>query len=219
LRKPISCVGVLETKRSMKILQVIPSYWPATQFGGTVFASQTLNKALARQGLDILVEAFARIAREKPDVHLLIAGGDEGGYRKKVEQWIRECGIENRVTFTGPLSGADRLRAYSGSDLFVLPSYSENFGMTVVEAMACGLPVVISDKVGICREVEDNKAGVVVQANAQGVYQGIRRFLDDDDARRVCAENGKRLVKERYDVSQVAEDMIGLYRSIVQPRT
>jgi glycosyltransferase involved in cell wall biosynthesis len=169
-----------------------------------------------KKGLDILISAFARIARENTDVHLLIVGNDEEGYRKKVEQWISGSGITDKVTFAGSLGGADRLRAYSGSDIFVLPSYSENFGMTVVEAMACGLPVVISDQVGLYEEVKDSGSGIVVKTDADDVYRGIMELLGNAGAMKMCAENGKKLVKEFYDVEKVASAMIDEFQKEIK---
>jgi len=95
------------------------------------------------KGLDILVQSFGMLKREKNDLHLLIVGNDENGYESKVRKWLMEEGVIDNVTFTGLLTGREKLEAYAGSDVFVLPSYSENFGMSVIEAMACGLPVII----------------------------------------------------------------------------
>jgi len=165
-----------------------------------------------KKGLDILVKAFAAIARKHADAHLLIAGNDEDGYRGTVEKWVREQGVGDKVTFTGPLSGRDKLIAYSGSDMFVLPSYSENFGMTVIEAMACGLPVVISNKVGVYKELEANKAGVIVDPDEESLCRGLQQLLDNDEARKTYIQNGRRLVQELYDINTVADKMIRFYK-------
>lgn len=161
-----------------------------------------------KKGLDILVKAFSTIARKHPDAHLLIAGNDEDGYRGTVERWVREQGLENKVTFTGPLAGRDKLMAYSGSDIFVLPSYSENFGMTVIEAMVCGLPAVISDKVGICGEVKGKNCAIVVEPNTESVYNGVSKLLDDERLRKDMAESGRSFVNESYNIDKVADKMI-----------
>ena len=166
-----------------------------------------------KKGLDILIKAFARIAAENKNAHLLIVGNDECGYRKKVESWIKECGLRDKVTFTGGLSGPDKLRAYSGSDIFVLPSYSENFGMTAVEAMASGLPIVISDKVGIYEEVQDGSAGIVVKTDIDSVYRGIKDLLADPVAMQMYGQSGKKLVYALFDSEKVAASMIGLYET------
>ena len=113
------------------------------------------------------------------------------------------------------LTGREKLEVLAGSDIFVLPSYSENFGMAVVEAMACGLPVVISNKVGIYREVEENKAGIVVDPNAESLYKGIKLLLENPELKKEIAVNGRKLVEEYYDIDKVAERMIEAYEEIL----
>ncbi len=169
-----------------------------------------------KKGLNILISAFSMLVRERDDVHLLIVGDDDGdGYKEKVENWIKDYGIRDRVTFTGMLVGRDKLDAFACAEIFVLPSYSENFGMAAVEAMACGIPVVISNKVGIYREVEKNKAGIVVDTTAEDVYRGIKLLLDNAHIRNETAKNGRRLVEEYYDINKVADKMIEVYEEIL----
>jgi glycosyltransferase involved in cell wall biosynthesis len=163
-----------------------------------------------KKGLDILIKAYSRAAQERNDVHLLIAGGDDG-YKNTAERLVRDLRLSNRVTFTGPLSGREKLEAYAGSDIFVLSSYSENFGMTVVEAMACGLPIVISDKVGIYKEVQDSSAGIVVKTDAESVYRGLKELLADPGAMQAYGQSGKKLVRELFDAEKVAGSMLSLY--------
>jgi glycosyltransferase involved in cell wall biosynthesis len=163
------------------------------------------------KGLDILLRAYAALIKEKDDVHLVIAGNDEAGYARKVKKWVRKYKMDYRVTFTGLLMGKEKIEAYSGSDIFVLPSYSENFGMSVAEAMACGLAVVISDKVGIHNDIRRNKAGIIVQANAESLYQGVKLLLENPDLRKEIAFNGRKLVEECYDIDKVADKMIEAY--------
>lgn len=166
------------------------------------------------KGLDILLKAYAMIAGEWPDVHLLIAGNDERGYSKKVKRWVKQAGMNQRVTFTGILNNQEKLVAYAGSDIFVLPSYSENFGMVAVEAMACGLPVIISNKVGISKEVEQNKAGIVIDTNAPDLYRAIKILLENHDLREEIKVNAGKLVEENYDIDKAAEKMIRVYEEL-----
>lgn len=169
-----------------------------------------------KKGLDILAKAFEKLARERKDFHLLIAGPDEGGYEKKVRGWFEEEGVSGQVTFAGMLEGERKQEALAGSDLFVLPSYSENFGMSVIEAMACGLPVVISNKVGICREVEKHKAGVVVECEPESLYGGIKSVLSDDNLAKGLSINGQKLVRDCYDINRVADMMVNAYKGILR---
>ncbi|MCX5704067.1 MAG: glycosyltransferase, partial [Candidatus Omnitrophica bacterium] len=182
------------------------------------------------KGLDILVKAYATILKERDDLHLLMVGNDEGGYTKKVKRWLRDYkinyldyGLEDRghvdkakVTFTGMLTGKEKIEAYAGSDIFVLPSYSENFGMAAVEAMACGLAVIISNKVGIYNEIQRNKAGIIIDTDSKSLYQGIKLLLEDLDLRKEIAINGRKLVEKYYDIDKVADMMAEAYRQLVE---
>jgi len=174
-----------------------------------------LSRINWKKGLDLLVKAYSVLAKERDDVHLLIVGNDEGGYGEKVKRWIKDKGIMKRVTFTGMLIEKDKMEAYAGSDIFVLPSYSENFGMVAIEAMACGIPVVISNQVGIYQEVGKKKAGIVVETNPESLLEGIRTVLDNNELRAEIAINGKKLVRESYDIDKVADMMIDAYEEII----
>ena len=173
-----------------------------------------LGRIAQKKGLDILVKAFNLLSRERKDLHLVIAGGDGAGYRRKVTNLIEKLGLQDKVTFTGVLSGREKLQAYTGSDIFALASHSENFGMSVIEAMACGLPVVISDKVGIYREVKDRNSGIIVEANTESVYKGIKKLLNDENLRKEIANKGKLFVNEFYDIDKVADKMIEEFSKI-----
>jgi len=168
-----------------------------------------------KKGLDVLVKAYKMLTKDKADVHLLIVGGDEKGYGRKVKRWVNECGINYQVTFTGLLTGKDKLAAYTGSDIFVLPSYSENFAMAVAEAMACGLPVVISNKVGIYREIERNNAGIIINTRPEDLYRAMKSLLENPALRKELALNGRKLAEECYDINKVAGNMIAAYQEII----
>jgi glycosyltransferase involved in cell wall biosynthesis len=170
------------------------------------------------KGLDILVKAYSIIAKKSNEAHLFIAGDGEGGYKERVEQEVINLGLQKRVTFSGFLNSKERLEAYMGSDIFILPSYSENFGLSAVEAMACALPVVISDRVGICREVKDKNSGIIVETNAESVYHGLKKLLEDEGLRKELSENGKLIVREYYDIDKVADKMIKVFKETSSER-
>ncbi len=174
-----------------------------------------LGRITWKKGIDILVRAFGILCKERPDLSLVIAGGDDEGYKKKVVSIVDKLGIGDRVIFTGALNGREKLEAYAGSDIFVLPSYSENFGMTVIEAMACGLPVVISDKVGICREAKGKNCAIVVEPNTESVYNGLSKLLDDERLKKDMAESGRSFVNESYNIDKVADKMIEEFEKLL----
>ncbi len=165
-----------------------------------------------KKGLDILVKCFVKLKKIRNDVHLIIAGSDDGdGYENKVRSWIEKYNLKNAVTFTGFLTGKDKLMALKSCDIFVSPSYSENFGVAIIEAMACGVPVVISNKVGLYKEVERNNAGIVVDTEVESVYKGIQLLLESESLRNELSANGLIFVRENYDIDKVADKMIKLY--------
>jgi len=175
-----------------------------------------LGRINFKKGLDVLVDAFARIAAEDQDVHLVIAGPDNDGFCSKVMEWVSAFGIGNKVTFTGMLHGEDKLAAFRDADVFALPSYSENFGIAVIEAMACELPVVISNRVNLWREVERAGAGIVTSLSPQEVSQAIERLLGNLDLRLQMGAAGRYLVEQRFQWGKIAQELEDAYRRIVK---
>ena len=170
------------------------------------------------KGLDLLAKAFGSLAREREDAHLVFVGPDDErfqGYGAKVKQQLYEEGVLNRTTFTGMLVGPEKLAALRDSDLFVLPSYSENFGMAALEAMACGLPVVVSREVGLASDIDQAGAGLVVSCDATELAQAMGKLLDDPGLRQEMGERGRRLVHERFRSDLVAARMMEVYRRIL----
>ncbi len=168
------------------------------------------------KGYDLLIPSFAKITTKFNDLRLVIAGNTDTSYYYSIIQSIQNYGISEKVIFTGEVTGNDKWSLYKNAFMLVLPSYSENFGMSVVEAMACGCPVVISDKVGIYKEVEQNNAGIIVSTTIESVEEGIKKLLYDENLRSKIAANGKAMVEKYYDINKVAEQMIELYKLILK---
>jgi glycosyltransferase involved in cell wall biosynthesis len=174
-----------------------------------------LSRLTFKKGLDLLAKAFGTVARTRPDVHLVLAGPDDEGYGRKVRQWLDHEGVLDRTTFTGMLSGDRKAAAFADAELFVLPSYSENFGIAVVEALAAGVPAIISNKINIWREVSDAHAGLIVNCDADELARAISTLLDDRELRRVLSDAGKLLVAEKFTWPSVAARMTAVYRDVV----
>jgi Glycosyltransferase len=175
-----------------------------------------LGRINFKKGLDILVRAYAAIARERDDVHLLIAGSDDDGYGKKVTAWLKEENVYTRTTNAGMLQGEEKLEALFRSTVFVLPSHSENFGIAVVEAMACGLPVVISNKVNIWREVARARAGIVTDCDKVQFTQALNKVLADRPYAQFMGERGRHLVQTQYNWNVVGEKLERAYQQIIK---
>lgn len=167
------------------------------------------------KGIDILIPAFAIVLTKFPDTHLVLAGPDTERYIRKVKKWIRNEGIENKVTFTGLLTGNEKLAALAESDIFVLPSYSENFGMAAVEAMYMGLPVIISKEVGIKDEIKQNECGIIVDINPISIAEGICYLLHNPEEKKKLGAKGKKIARNEFSAEGVAKKMIQSYKDII----
>lgn len=175
-----------------------------------------LGRVHPKKGLDLLAGAFKKIANARDDAFLIIAGSGDGRYASKVKDLFRKNGLSGRVLFTGMLLGSDKLSAFYGSDLFVLPSYGENFGIAVLEAMACKLPVVVTGKVGLSGEVKEARAGVVTDCGQKEIAEAMLMLLNDEIMRKAMGENGRKLAQDRFTNDRVAEKVISLYQEMVK---
>lgn len=162
-----------------------------------------LSRLHTKKGLDILAEAFARIARSHPQVDLVVAGPDAGA-RAGFLSLVNQLGIENRVHLIGPLYGVEKLRALVDASCFCLPSRQEGFSVAITEALACGLPAVISDA---CHfpEVGATNAGIVVSLDPTDVASALAHVLDNPAVALIMGQNGRRLVRENYTWPRIAE--------------
>ena len=143
---------------------------------------------------------------------MLIVGSDEGGYEKKVKRWFKNEGDLDGVTFTGMLTGREKVETIAGSDIFVLPSYSENFGMAVVEAMACGLPVVATNVGGNVEIVQDRSNGLFVQpGDSDMLASAIMELLKDREGAKKMGLEGRRLIMKRFSIDRNVRQTEELY--------
>lgn len=168
------------------------------------------------KGFDTLIPAFKAVVKKHPEAILVIAGGDDKGYKKNVQLLITNYQLQDGVIFTGMLTGADKIAAYQDSDVFVLPSYSESFGMSIVEAMAAGLPVVVSKGVGISAYIKQVKAGIVVEKNEVELSGAILKILNNSDLAKKMGEAGRELIKNEFSSEKIAEKFLKEYNEILQ---
>jgi len=162
---------------------------------------------------DFLLSVLAQL----PDMnfHLILAGDGDPDYRGVIEQQIEQSGLRDRVTLPGFLTGEAKALALYGSDLFVLPSYYENFGIAVAEAMAANLPVVISDQVHIHNDIQQAQAGWVCACDVGSLMMGLLEALQNPDQRRQRGENARRCAEVNYSWDAIAQKTITAYRTIL----
>jgi len=166
---------------------------------------------------DIAIEALASAQSFSPGTHLLLAGPDEMQLAPKLRAQAEQSGCHDKVHIAGLLDGDDLLSALADADLFLMPSEpeSENFGMSALEAMAAGLPILVSEGVPVGRDAELAGAGWVVPATASAFTQVTRELLADAHRLKEMGREGQILVRQKYDISKVAERMMRQYEAII----
>ncbi len=167
------------------------------------------------KGLDLLADAFASITPELANVRLVIVGPDFGARDALVEQ-TRRLGIADRVHLIGPLYARDRIAAYAGAACFCLPSKHESFGISVAEAMACGVPVVVSES---CHfpDVGEFETGRVVRRDVPAIATALREVLSNPALAERMGQAGIRLIEQRYTWNRVASASVVMYQQRLAP--
>jgi glycosyltransferase involved in cell wall biosynthesis len=169
----------------------------------------------AVKGLDLLLPAFAELRRTRPDVVLVLAGSGDAEFTEGLRAQARRLGIEQDVIFTGFLAGEDKRAAFAAADLFVLPSYSENFGVVVVEAMASSVPIIISDRVGLAEDIRQADAGVIVPCQHEALVARMAELIDDPQRRHALAQQGRLLAEQRFSLEAMTDGLVQLYNEVV----
>ena len=172
-----------------------------------------LSRINFKKGLDVLVPAFAKALAVEPALRLVIAGPDDG-YQKTAKGFAAAAGVSDKVVWLGMLSGEAKKAAFADCTAFALPSWSENFGIAIVEAMACKAPVIVSDRVNIWREIEGAGAGLVSPPDVDAVAAHILLLASDPGRAKRMGEAGRKLVEERYDWAKIALDLERVYAKL-----
>jgi glycosyltransferase involved in cell wall biosynthesis len=172
-----------------------------------------LGRLIPRKGADILIKAFSEAC---PKSGRLVIAGPEGepGYRATLEQRAREAGIESRVIFTGALYDHDKSALMMDTNIFVLPSRYENFANSAAEAIACDIPVIVTDSCGICSLVK-GRAGLVIAPEEQQLVAALRNLISD----RVLyakLKAGCREVAAELSWDRLTEQMEGHYARVLK---
>lgn len=170
-----------------------------------------LGRIHPMKGFDVLVPALRRLADAGQPARLLVAGNDEGGYQRVVERLVTEHRLLDRVEFLGEVDGAAKGSAFRRATLLVAPSYRENFGNAIAEAMAAGLPVVVSERVGIAPDIAEWRAGLIVPIDPAALAGALGRLLADPAWRAAMGHRGRELVRARYSGPAVAAAMLTAY--------
>jgi glycosyltransferase involved in cell wall biosynthesis len=170
-----------------------------------------LSRISWKKGLDRLLTAWHKV----PDLPLVIAGNDDEDYTPKLRRLAQSLGLESRVVFTGPVSDEHKWALYEKAELFLLPSYSENFGMVVGEAMAMGCPVVVTPEVGVAQIVASEGAGIVTSNDPEKLAAAINALLADESRRHELGRRGVEAARKHFSWSTVVEEMESFYAAAI----
>ncbi|MDP2895530.1 MAG: glycosyltransferase [bacterium] len=176
-----------------------------------------LSRLHRKKGLDLSLRAFAKLCRGRgtEQIRFIIAGPAEQGYDNCVRQLVRGLGIGPFVHMIGMVRGQVRLQAFADSDIFILNSFQDNFGNSVAEAMACGLPVVISEKVDIAEIVRRNSCGIVVRQDVDDIFQALQCLILSRHLRREMRQRAKQTAMSEFSSVVVASKMARAYQAIL----
>jgi glycosyltransferase involved in cell wall biosynthesis len=170
-----------------------------------------------KKGCELLIEAFHETLAHDPDWHLLMVGPDQVGWQADLQLQSSRLGIADRLTWTGMLKGESKWGAMAASEIFVLPSHQENFGIVVAEALACGLPALISSRVNIWREVQNEGAGFVEQNTLAGTINLFRAWSRLDDSERAAMRaNSRRCFEKHFNLEHSSTRFLQLVQSLAQ---
>ncbi|MEO8004546.1 MAG: glycosyltransferase [Betaproteobacteria bacterium] len=178
-----------------------------------------LGRVHEKKGPDLLFRALASVIAQLPSdrtkhIHLVMAGPHDHAYGREMQALASRLGLAERITWTGMLGGDLKWGSFHAADAFVLTSHQENFGIAVAEALACGVPVLISNQVNIWREILQGGAGFVEPDDVAGARRLLEQWLQVDPGLWLrMRDAAKSVFAERFAIDHAAESFIRALRS------
>jgi len=167
------------------------------------------------KGIDILVKAFINVIENLDDVRLVIVGPDDGSLYE-LQTLIKDLGVGNKVIFIGPLYGLDKIEAYADSEVYVLSSRYETFPMTILEAYACGKPIITSNVGGLKDLVINGETGLLIESgNTEQLAKNILHLLNDNGRAEEMGLKGRQLVEEKFAINKVVAKLEKVYLEVI----
>ncbi|MCF2660180.1 glycosyltransferase [Parabacteroides distasonis] len=175
-----------------------------------------LSRIHQKKGIEILINVWENLRIDFPDWNVVIAGNGEESYIEQLKNVISSKGLSDVVEIIPPVFGEAKHKLYMESSLFVLPTYSENFGMVVAEALACGVPVVTTNGTP-WQELNDENIGWCVDLSEQNIENAIRDALSlPAEVLFAMGQRGSMHINENYLYTSVAKKNIELYKWILE---
>jgi glycosyltransferase involved in cell wall biosynthesis len=176
-----------------------------------------LGRIDPKKGLDLLAQAFAQAYQEFPHIHLVIAGPDNIGYLDTVKQFFATQQCLHAVTFTGMITGTLKAAALATADIYVAPSYSEGFSMSVLEGMQAGIPCIITTGCNF-PEADEARVAHVVEINADAIANALINCLKDPTAAKAMGDRARQFVQKNYTWDKISSDLIQVYQKVLSQK-
>lgn len=171
-----------------------------------------LSRIHRKKGCDLLVQAFGKAAKKDAELHLVMAGPDQQGWGEELRRMAHDLGVGDRIHWPGMLAGDAKWGAFYASEAFILPSHQENFGIAVAEAMSCGKPVLLSDKVNIAEVIANDQAGLMESDTEEGTLRLLEGWIATPTEERLAmGERAVQCFRKRYDMRESARMILQLF--------
>lgn len=184
------------------------------------WVGRTIFLFLARldpiKGLDVLLPAFAQLCAQNPNVALIVAGAGQPEYESELRAACAQLRVQNNVLFTGYVEGEIKRSLLRDADVFVLPSRSENQGVALVEAMAAGLPVIVTPGVGIAQEIVANGAGILSSGDSKSLTDAMHSLSAEPTRRAELGAHGRKLVAQKFSLDVMTQKLLAVYETAIR---
>lgn len=172
-----------------------------------------LSRIHPKKGVEYLIDALSKL--QAHSLRVIIAGEGELDYIESLKRRSRERGVSNSIDFIGSVHGKKKWELYASSDLFILPTYSENFGIVIIEALATGIPV-ITTKGAPWKDLEVYKCGYWIDLTVENLVTALETAVTNSSKlNKEMGLRGRNLVLKKYDIKLIGEKMIKFYKSII----
>jgi glycosyltransferase involved in cell wall biosynthesis len=176
-----------------------------------------LSRIDPKKGLELLLSGFVEVVRAVPRAILVLAGAGDNRYLALLRTMIEDKGLRDHVLWAGFLQGEDKAAAFDAATVYVLPSYSENFGIAAAEALAAGVPTVVSDQVALAADIAAANAGIVVPCEAGAIANAIVRLLGNADLREDCRSRARTFAAASFSLEAAGRALRNFYELMVNP--
>jgi glycosyltransferase involved in cell wall biosynthesis len=177
-----------------------------------------LSRLDPKKNLPGLIGAAALLQRRGHILHWLIGGDGPAEYLSQLQQQAADAGVSHCVHWLGRVDGQDKADLLAAGQMFVLPSFAENFGIAVAEALSAGLPCVVGEGVALAQAVAQHGAGIVVGTDPQSIASGVETLLADASRRSEAAAAARHLAASEYSQDVMGHRLVALYQDILRDR-